>query len=261
MLNLKMGHNRSWWSLFAVSFILLISIASAIPQSSGRRGGAGNREIKVTIDGQPEITLPCDGLYAGSDIIYVPVMYPISIRTAQVISGPPDIGLLFVNTRGGSSDFVSQAIYAPENKARFPSGTSAMRGPFANPNYIALFRLPSGMDQNRMVVALTNSEDDAEPNMPDAGFHLWILNFAGPGVTGVYAVERFDKPITIQQAALIHASDPKAKINFYNEQKNLGVEITMQDQLKTPFNRAMFIVGGESPPPGPLLSREDLKDL
>lgn len=241
---------------------MLISIASAIPQSSGRRGGADNREIKVTIDGQPEISLPCDALYnTGSNVIYVPVMYPISIRTAQVISGPPDVGLLFVNTRGGGSDFVSQAIYAPENKARYPSGNSAMRGPFANPNYIVLFRLPSGMDPNRLIVALINSEEEAEPDMPDAGFHLWILNFVGPGVTGVFAYERFDEPITIRQAALIHASDPKAKINFYNERKNRGVEINMQDQLRTPFERAMFIVGGESPPPGPLLSPEDLKNL
>ena len=136
-----------------------------------------------------------------------------------------------------------------------------MRGPFAAPNYIILFRLPSSMDPSRLIAALTHSEDEADPKRIDAGFHLYILNFAGPGVTGLYAVERFAEPITLQKAALVHAPDPKARVDFYNERKTIGIEVTLQNQLLRPFDRAMFIVGGESPPSGPLLGQQDLDRL
>ena len=261
MLNLMMSQDRNWWSFLTISFTIFISLVSAAPQSSARRSGGINPEITFTIDGQPEITLPCDKLYTGSSILYVPVIYPISIRTAQVLSGPPDVGLLFVNTRKDGSNFASQAIYSPENKARYSGGTSALRGPFAAPNYIVLFRLPPTLDPNRLLAVLTNSEDEAGPSETDAGFHLYTLAFAGPSVTGLYAAQRFDEPLTLQQAALIHAPDPNARVEFYDEQTTTRIEITQQNELREPFDRAMFIVGGESPPPGPLVTKEDLEAL
>ena len=275
MLSLKRCQGLSCWNFFVISFTIFITFTTANPQSSGRQGngrgfgGSGrdngnsdNKEVVFTVDMQPEITAPVTRLYEYDDsfVMYYPLTGIRSIRNMNILRGPPDIGCVLVNIQDGGARFASKAIYTPETKSRYPRASSTMSEPVGALEYMVFFRLPPHLDPNHIIAVLT-SEDGADPSLGDPGFHIYFLNFDSPGARGKYTADRFDEPVTIRKAALVHAPNPNSRVQVINQDKSSIAEITLGYQMLEPFNRAMFMIGGEEPPPGPMLSLEQLNDL
>ena len=261
MFSLKRYQGLSSWSVFAISFTVFVSFSIASPQIYNR-GASANPVVTLSLDGNPPITVPVNTLFEFEDsfIYYYQILSVGSVGRVDIVSGPPDVGCLFINTRADGTELASNVAFTPETKKRYPSASETIRGPFKNPNYLVFFRLPGRLDPNQMMAVLT-SEIDYDMSFDDPGLHIYFLSFAGPEARGKYTTDRFDGIVTIRKAALVHAPNPRSRVQVISVEKTEITDITPQDQMKEPMERAKFMIGGEEPPPGLMLSQEQLDEL